>query len=104
MADLSEGVGLAEAIAAIRRDLLAAQDAKSDELNLTVGKVTVELTVSVEKSGGGEASVKVWNVLNLGAKGQYTSGDTNKITVELTPTRPGGGGFDVGSEKSGRPR
>jgi hypothetical protein len=65
----SSAAGLAEAIEAIRGELRQAQEAgRSQNVRFSVGSVEIELAVEVVKSGGGEASVKVLNLLSIGGK------------------------------------
>lgn len=80
------GVGLAEAIDAVRAELMAAQQAsRSQALRFSVGKVVVELGGELKHTGGAGTGVKFW-VVNVDAKGERSSSATHKVSVELIPT------------------
>jgi Trypsin-co-occurring domain 2 len=79
------GVGLDEALAALRADLAAAQvEAAGSDLQFPVQSVTVELTVAVAKSVDGKAGFRV-PVLGaeLGASGGREAASTQKLTLTL---------------------
>jgi hypothetical protein len=78
-----EGLGLAEAIASLRDDLLQARaaGAKSD-IQLPVESMTVELTVTATRSVDGKAGFKVPIVeVELGGGGSRERGTGQKVTV-----------------------
>jgi hypothetical protein len=78
-----EGVGLAEAIEALRDDLLKARaaGAKSD-IQLPVESMTVELTVTATREVNGKAGFKVPIVpVELGGGGSREHGTGQKVTV-----------------------
>ena len=80
------GVGLAEAIDAVRAELLAAQrSGRAEALRFSVGKVVVELGGELKTTGGGGAGVKFW-VVSVDTKGERSSSATHKVSVELIPT------------------
>jgi hypothetical protein len=88
-----EGVGLAEALEALRADLAVAQaEATGSDLQLPVQSVTIELTVAVTKAVDGKAGFRV-PVLGaeLGASGSWEAASTQKLTVTLgTPVDAAG--------------
>lgn len=95
---------LADAIDAVRAELRKAQDAgRGSDVRFTVGTVEVEFAVEVVKSGGGEASVKVFSVVSVGGKGAVSRGETNRVKVVLNPTGVRGEPFEVGSSQNHRP-
>jgi hypothetical protein len=102
--NLSEpGVGLAEAIGAVRSDLIAAQrEGLGKDLTFGVGKVTVELGGEIRTAAGGRAGVKFWVVM-VDAKGERSSNVTHKITVELSPQKPDGTPWKVAGSVSKPP-
>jgi hypothetical protein len=76
---------LAETIAAVRRELGAAQAAGVGEpVQFRAGPVELEFEVAVTRTGGGQAGVQVW-VLTLGAKGELGHASTQRIKVTLQP-------------------
>ncbi|MGH8898821.1 MAG: trypco2 family protein [Egibacteraceae bacterium] len=95
---------MAEAIDVVRGELRKAQDAGRDaDVRFAVGSVEVELAVEVVKKAGGQASVKVLNLLSLGGKGEVSKGDTNRVRVVLSPIAVNGAPFEVASAQDRRP-
>jgi hypothetical protein len=78
-----EGLGLAEAIAALRDDLLQARAAgASSDIQLPVDSMTVELTVTATRTREGKAGFKVPIVeVELGGGGSRERGTGQKVTV-----------------------
>jgi hypothetical protein len=78
-----DGLGLAEAIEALRDDLLKARAAgASSEIQLPVESMTVELTVTATRSREGKAGFKVPFVpVELGGGGSRERGTGQKVTV-----------------------
>lgn len=96
--------GLAEAIEVVRSELRRAQDAgRKADVRFSVGSVEVELAVEIVKKAGGEASIKVLNLLSLGGKGEVSKGDTHRVKVMLNPVGVGGEPFEVASAQDRRP-
>ena len=79
---------LADTIAAVRRELGAAQAAGAGQaIQFRTGPVELEFEVAVTRTGGGQAGVQVW-VLTLGAKGELGHATTQRIKVTLQPVDP----------------
>ena len=78
-----DGLGLAEAIEALRDDLLRARAAgATSEIQLPVESMTVELTVTATRSADGRAGFKVPIVeAELGGGGSRERGTEQKVTV-----------------------
>jgi hypothetical protein len=78
-----EGLGLAEAIQALRDDLLKARAAgASSEIQLPVESMTVELTVTATRTREGKAGFKVPIVeVELGGGGSRERGTGQTVTV-----------------------
>ena len=78
-----DGLGLAEAIEALRDDLLKARAAgASSEIQLPVESMTVELTVTATREVNGKAGFKVPIVeVELGGGGSRERGSGQKVTV-----------------------
>jgi NTP-dependent ternary system trypsin peptidase co-occuring protein len=78
-----EGLGLAEAIEALRDDLLGARAAgASSEIQLPVESMTVELTVTATRTREGKAGFKVPIVeVELGGGGSRERGTGQTVTV-----------------------
>jgi hypothetical protein len=79
---------LADTIAAVRRELSAAQAAgQGQPVQFRTGPVELEFEVAVTRSGGGQAGVQLW-VLTLGGKGEMGQATTQRIRVTLQPVTP----------------
>lgn len=81
--DEVEGVGLAEAIASVRADLLGARQAGADaEIQLPVQSLTVELKVVATKGADGKAGFKV-PIINTELSGgaNWKNEATQTVTV-----------------------
>lgn len=79
---------LADTIAAVRRELSAAQAAgQSQSIQFRTGPVELEFEVAVTRSGGGQAGVQLW-VLTLGGRGEAAKATTQRIKVTLQPVNP----------------
>jgi hypothetical protein len=79
---------LADTIAAVRRELSAAQTAGAGQaIQFRTGPVELEFEVAVTRTGGGEAGVQLW-VVTLSAKGELGHATTQRITVTLQPINP----------------
>jgi hypothetical protein len=86
---VSDGDGnlpsLADTIAAVRRELGAAQQAGAGQpVQFRAGPVELEFEVAVTRTGGGQAGVQLW-VLTLGAKGELGHATTQRVKVTLQP-------------------
>ena len=76
---------LADMIAAVRRDLSAAQTAGLGQaVQFRTGPVELELEVAVTGTRGGEGGVQIW-VLTLGGKLERERANTQRIKVTLHP-------------------
>jgi hypothetical protein len=101
---MPEEFALADAIEAVRSELRRAQDeGRSSDVRFVVGPAEVEFTVEVVKAAGGEASVKVLNLVSFGGSGEVSSGTTSRVKLVLTPVGVGGAPFEVTSVHSRRP-
>ena len=86
--DDSEFPSLADTIAAVRRDLSAAQTAGLGQaVQFRTGPVELEFEVAVTRTGGGQAGVQLW-VLTLGGRGELAHASTQRIKVTLQPVDP----------------
>jgi hypothetical protein len=85
MTESSEGIGLAEAIAALRDDLLKARAAGAGaEIQLPIESMTVELTVTATRTADGKAGFKIPLIqLELGGGGSRERANEQKVTVEF---------------------
>jgi Trypsin-co-occurring domain 2 len=101
---MPEEFALADAIEAVRRELRRAQDeGRGSDVRFVVGPAEVEFTVEIVKAAGGEASVKVLNLVSIGGSGEVSTGTTNRVKLVLTPFGVGGAPFEVASVHARRP-
>jgi hypothetical protein len=89
---MGEGEGklpsLADTIAAVRRELAAAQAAGQGEpVQFRTGPVELEFDVAVTRTRGVEGGVQIW-VLTLGGKLGREHATTQRIKVTLQPVDP----------------
>lgn len=90
MAD--DWVGLADAIAALRRELTTATTAgKDSDLRFGLGPVEMEFLLQIKREGGGEAheeggeaGVRL-GVVTTGTKDSVTNGSTHRVKLSLQP-------------------
>jgi hypothetical protein len=103
MADVT--FGLAEAIAALREELLAAVDEGKDaSMRFQLAPVQLSLQVAVTKEANGKIG---WKILGLG--GSYASAVTQTLALQLEPVwRQGDGSyttdFAIADQTTGSPR
>ena len=89
---MSDGDGglpsLADTIAAVRRELSAAQAAgQGQPVQFRTGPVELEFDVAVTRTRGGQGGVQIW-VLTLGGKLGREHAITQRIKVTLQPVNP----------------
>jgi hypothetical protein len=93
--DEALGVGLADAIATVRRELeQAIAEGETSALAFRAGAVEMEFQVSFSKTGSANAGVRAW-VISAGAKGELSSAATHRLKFSLTPVRRGDGGDQI---------
>jgi NTP-dependent ternary system trypsin peptidase co-occuring protein len=91
-------VGLSDAIAALRDELITAMAAgQSEKLHFELGPVELEFTVDVHKDGGANAGIR-WGVVSFGASGSAGSATGHRVKLVLQPKDAGSGhNAEVGS-------
>ena len=89
MAD--DWVGLADAIAALRRELTTATTAgKDSDLRFGLGPVEMEFLLEIKREGaseaqeGGDSGVQL-GVVTIGSKDSVTNGSTHRVKLSLQP-------------------
>ena len=98
MADVE--IPLAEAIQALRSELVAAaQAAEGESLRFALGPITLEFQFVISREVGGEGGIKFW-VVSLTGKGSQISAATHTVKLTLTPA---GGDVLVKSDVRERP-
>jgi NTP-dependent ternary system trypsin peptidase co-occuring protein len=97
-----EYVGLADALAVVREELGAAQDAaRAEQLRFRVTEVEMEFAVELRSEGGGDGKVTL-GVLTLGGAAKASRGDVHrlKVKMEVTDAATGNGPVDVGRDET----
>jgi hypothetical protein len=80
-----EWVGLADAVAALRRELTTAMAAGRDsDMRFRLGPVEMEFSLEVMRQGGGEAGI-MFGVVTVGGKGGVSKASTHRIKLILQP-------------------
>jgi NTP-dependent ternary system trypsin peptidase co-occuring protein len=88
-------IELVEAIRALRRELIKAQQGQEDkEILFQVEDIDLEMKFEVSKSAGAEAGIKFW-LVSLGGKGDLTSATTHTVRLKLRAITPQGGDIQV---------
>jgi hypothetical protein len=101
-------IPLAQAIAALRSELVAAVSEGEDKgVRFALGPVELEFQVEVSNEEGVDGGVRFW-VVSVGGKGSRSSAQTHTVRLTLTPVLASEVGEDVplvvGSEQLRRPR
>jgi hypothetical protein len=96
------GIELADAVAAVRDELLeaAARGAGSD-VRFGVGEVVLEFTVELREDSTAKAGIKAW-VVTAGVEGSSGRADTHRVSVTLHPRSKSGGEVVIAGDV-GRP-
>jgi hypothetical protein len=88
-ADMENGIELRKVVDQLREELGAlTQTAGGEELQFAVEGIELELRCAVTKGGSADAKAKFW-VLELGAKGEYKTDNTQTIKLKLRPIQKG---------------
>jgi hypothetical protein len=100
--DQFDGVGLAEAIATVRRELeQATEEGAQSALAFRTGPVELEFLLSFSKSGSADAGVRAW-VVSAGAKGEWSQATTHRLKLSLNPVRRSDGADQIISDTADR--
>jgi len=82
---MDKGIELRAVVDQLREELTALTlTASGEELQFAVESIELELKVGVTKTGGVDAKAKFW-VLEVGAKGEYKTDETQTIKLKLKP-------------------
>ncbi|MFI1400625.1 trypco2 family protein [Streptomyces sp. NPDC020681] len=95
-------IELADAIQSVRDQLIeAATRSAGRPVVFEVGDIQMEFTIELRKEVKAGAKVKAW-VVEAGADGTRTTGQTHKVAFTLKPTNAATGGpWKVGNEDLG---
>ncbi|MGW1204647.1 trypco2 family protein [Streptomyces cyaneofuscatus] len=84
-------IGLADAVAAVRDELLdAAARGAGQEISFVVGPVEMEFEVELRADARAKAGFRVWAVTGDAEVG-VARGRTHRVSFTLTPRNPAGG-------------
>ncbi len=100
-----EGIGLAAALGAIRRELAQAMDAAQTEggpVRLSVSSLELELQTTLSRSGEVNGGIKV-HVISAGAQRTEGRSDVQTLRLQLDAQTPGGRPVSAGDTMSRRP-
>lgn len=102
-----EGIGLAAALAAIRRELgeaMAAAEAEGGPVRLSVSSLELELQTTLSRSGGVNGGIRV-HVISAGTQRTEGRDDVQTLRLQLNAaTRQGNRPVTAGDTVSHRPR
>ncbi|MFC8722431.1 trypco2 family protein [Kitasatospora sp. NPDC057198] len=94
-------IELADAVAAVRNELLKAQQLGSgQELLFEVGPIEMEFEVELRADAKAAGKFKVW-ALSAEAEGGVSRGRTHRISFTLTPRQAGRPDLLIASEGNG---
>jgi hypothetical protein len=91
-------IELADAVAAVREELLhAAARGIGQPVEFLVGPIALEFAVELRQDAKARAGFKAW-VVSGDAEGGLSRGRTHRVSMTLTPIRPGGGDWLVAGD------
>ena len=94
----SNRIGLQEAIAALRSELIESVVASQQErLRFEVGEITMEFQIEVERSAEATGGIRFW-VVELGGGEAFKNKDVHKVVIPLKPIRTDGRPILTGSD------
>jgi hypothetical protein len=94
----SRRIGLQEAIAALRAELIESVVASQGErLRFEVGEIIMEFQIEVERSAEAKGGIQFW-VVELGGVGAVKDKDVHKVVIPLKPVRANGKPILTGSD------
>lgn len=92
-------IGLQEAIAALRAELIESVEvSRGERLRFEVGEITMEFQLEVERSVEAKGGIQFW-VVELGAGGAVKDKDVHKVVIPLKPVRADGKPILTGSDE-----
>ncbi len=86
---MDKGIELKTVVEDLRLELLGlTRTVDNEKLQFVVESIELELKVGVTKTAGADAKAKFW-VLELGAKGEYKTDETQTVKLKLKPKKRG---------------
>ena len=99
MMEKSRRIGLQEAIAALRTELIESVVAAHEErLRFEVGEITMEFQVEIERNIEASGGLKFY-VVELGTSGMQKDKNVHKVVIPLKPIRADGKPILTGSDE-----
>lgn len=87
MSESGGRIGLQQAIAALREELIDSINSSQQEaLRFEVGEITMEFQIEVERSMEVKGGIKFW-VVEFGTGGVAKNKDVHKVVIPLKPVR-----------------
>lgn len=94
-----EKIGLQEAIAALRTELIESVVASQRErLRFEVGEISMEFQIEMERSAEAKGKIKFW-VVEMGVGGAVKGKNVHKVVIPLKPIRADGKPILTGSSE-----
>jgi hypothetical protein len=85
-------IELADAVAAVREELLAAaRRGAGAEIGFVVGPIEMEFAVELRSDAKARAGFTAWVIASAGVEAGITRVGTHRVKVSLTPKRADGG-------------
>ncbi|MFF7699270.1 trypco2 family protein [Streptomyces lydicus] len=81
---MAEEIGIAEAVAHLRAELMAAAAGGGAGPRFEVGPVELEFSVEMRREGKGKAGVKVW-VVSADVEASVSKASVHRVKLVLTP-------------------
>lgn len=95
-------IELADAVAVVREELLAAaRRGAGQEVAFAVGPIEMEFTVELRADAKAKAGFKAWVLASAEVGVGVARGRTHRVKVTLTPKRADGGDLLIAAEANG---
>ena len=93
-----EGIGLAEAIAQVRKELVRAiEEGRDSPVLFRAGEAELEFQVALSRVKGVNGGIRV-SVISFGGKVEHGTTETHRVKLALTPVDSAGKEQLIGSE------
>jgi hypothetical protein len=97
------GLQLAEFVDGLRNEFRRAQRGSEPGIKFEVGPVEVEFSIVTTRETGADAKVRFW-VVDAGGKATWTTAQTQRVTLVLTPVGDDGRKVEIDHAVPTRPR
>ncbi|MFF7176875.1 trypco2 family protein [Streptomyces pseudovenezuelae] len=97
------GLGLADAVQALRQELLTAMRNDVDGVTFPIDGAEISVNVGITRAAEGSGAVKFW-VIELGSKVNYSAAEMQTVTIKLgRPTDLDGNPISIAHDDSDMP-